>query len=402
MKKLIALTLAMVFLGTGIASATDFSLSGSYYVRGSYKDNLGGTGTDVESYTDFDHELSVDATWQIDDTTKVFARFEMRDETWGKGNANWWAGEGATDTPNDDNIYVEQVYGQHTFGNGGTLAAGLMTGGVWATAFHDKGRDAYRLKWTQPLTFGTLIGVYEKLAEEGNSTVGEDEDDDAYVLALVTKIGEINVKPLVAYVVKDSETPAADVEVIQGMLALDGTFGNIGFEAEIDIDNLDFASGADYTVWGAYLNIWGNLDALKIGVLGAYGSYDDGVAFDFGDDFEAGGALLMGDDILFGSGTGGNSNEDLNAGSLIAIYADYAVSEVLSFGAYLGYATCNFDDNSKWDGADVYEISADVTYKITDNLTYKVAAGTAQLEYGDSTEDPDRAVEVYHKLSFSF
>ncbi|MCD4718998.1 MAG: hypothetical protein K8S13_03950 [Desulfobacula sp.] len=397
MKKLIALTFAMLFLGAGIASATDFSLTGSYYARGSYYDNMSGQGTDVETFGAYDHELSVDAKWQIDDTTKVFARFEMADETWGTGNINE-----INAAPNvDDNIYLEQVWGAHTFGNGGTLTVGKMSAGAWGTAFHDAGDEAYRVKWVQPTAIGTIIGILHKddNGESGSTVIGEDEDDDAYILAMVTKIGDINVKPLVAYVMFESNTPAADNVLTRGMLSFDGVFGNVGFEGEFDVFDMNRSAGfQDYTTWGAYLNVWMNADALKFGILGAYGSYDDdsGAGFDFGDDFEAGGALIMGDDATF---FGGN---DLTAGTLLALYADYAVSDQLSIGGYLGYATCNVDNNGPWDGADIYEISADVSYKITPNLTYKVAAGFAQLGWGDTTPDPDSAMELYHKLSFSF
>lgn len=407
MKKLIALTFAMLFLGAGIASATDFSLSGSYYVRGSYFDNTGGTGIDVDGYGNYDHELSVDSVWQIDDTTKVFARFEMRDETWGKGNLNWWAGEGATDTANDDNIYVEQVWGAHTFGNGGTLTVGLMSAGAWGTAFFDKGDEAYRIKWVQPTSVGVVIGILEKgdAGERGNAITGDDTDDDTYILAMVSKLGDINVKPLILYSDNYSTALADDVEVYLGMLAFDGAFGAVGFEAELDYLKVDMPDGMeDPSTWGAYLNLWMTADALKFGIVGAYGSYDDDAAtgFDFGDDFEAGGAMIMGDDIIFGNGSANSSNQDLTAGQLIALYADYAVSDKLSIGAYLGYAECGYDDNSEWDGATVWELSVDATYAITANLTYKVAAGTAELEYGDDTPDPDKAYELYHKLSFAF
>jgi hypothetical protein len=413
MKKL-ALAIAAVFLLTGIAAATDFSLTGSYYVRGTHKDNLDGTGVDVESYGDYDMELSLNWTWQIDDTTKVFMRTEIADETWGTGNINEGT-VGLTDTTDpadgipdvlgsqDDNIYIEQVWAAHTFGNGGTLTVGKMSAGAWGTAFHDQGDEAYRIKWVQPTAIGTVIGIIQKQdnGEQSTTVTGDDEDDDAYILAMVTKIADINVKPLFAYARHDSETAAAKVDMLRGMLALDGAFGNIGWEAEFDVFDFDAdGTAADYTNWGAYLNVWTTIDAVKFGALVAYGSEDNGVGFDFGDDFEAGGAMLMGDDITFPNG--GPASDDLSAGRLIAVYFDWALTESLSWGAYAGYATCGIDDNSAWDDADVYEISTDLTYQITPNVTYKVAVGTAQLEYGDNTPDPDRAFEAYHRIDFSF
>ncbi|NOX35259.1 MAG: hypothetical protein GXP56_16270 [Deltaproteobacteria bacterium] len=416
MKKLIALTFAMLFLGAGIACATDFTLTGSYYVRGSYFDNVqayttGGTtttktdGINVASFTNYDHELSVDANWKIDDTTKVFARFEMRDETWMGRSLN--ANEGTAGSALaqlDDNIIVEQVWGSHTFGSGHTLTVGLMSSGAWATSFQDNGSEAYRIKYVAPTSAGTFIGILQKNVEAGSITVGEDNDNDSYILGIITKFGDINVKPLFVYTKADNRTTTSAYDAITVNLALDGTFGNIGFETEAGYNDKDFDTTAstastDYSTYGAYLNVWMNSGALKVGILGAYGSYDTDAnkGHDFGDDFSAGGALIMGDDITFnGSGT------DLDAGRLVAVYFGYAVSDQLSIGGYAGYAKCGVDNNGIWDGAKVSEISFNASYAITANLTYKVAAGTAQLTWGNNTPDPDRAVELYHKLSFSF
>ena len=432
MKKLIALTFAMLFIGVGIASATDFTLTGSYYVRGSYFDNVQAYLTDaridelnsntdetgkldttddvssrsngigVQSFTNYDHELSVDANWKIDDTTKVFARFEIRDETW--GDANNPVEDSATTSELDDNIIAEQVWGSHTFGSGHTLTVGKMSSGAWATSFQDTGSEAYRVKYSAPTSMGTFIGMLQINAENGSIAVGEDNDSVSYMLGIVAKFGDINVKPLFVYTDKSNQTPTLDLTELTIHLGLDGTFGDVGFEAEGGYDDWNFdttdgKTSTDYSTYGIYLNVWMNSGAAKVGILGAYGSYDTttGNGHDFGDDFSAGGALIMGDDITFN----GSAN-DLEAGHLIAAYINYTVNDQLSLGAYLGYAKCGVDYNGIWDGANVSEISGNVTYKITPNLTYKVAAGTAQLNWGDNTPDPDRAIELYHKLAFSF
>nr|NJM01247.1 hypothetical protein [Desulfobacula sp.] len=126
MKKLIALMFAVLFLGAGIATASDLSMTGSYYVRGTYEDNVTydeNSPNEDRHYGYYDHELSVDAKWKMDDTTFVTARFEMRDANWSSANT---ATEGAYTTQPDDNIVVEQVYGVTTFANGINLKAGLM------------------------------------------------------------------------------------------------------------------------------------------------------------------------------------------------------------------------------------------------------------------------------------
>jgi hypothetical protein len=411
MKKQIALILAMLFIGAGVAGAADFSLTGNYTVEGDYLNfsqwtayQSTGNMTDyakARGYGIYTHELSVDATIAMSEATNIFARFEMRDEDWG---APGRSSESVYTTQPDDNIAVEQLIGTHTFGNGSSLAVGLMPATFWGTTFNDNITEAYRVKYTVPTSVGTFVGVLEKGAENGSPTNGEDTDTDTYLLAAITKLGNVYVKPAVAYKVVSNPVPAAELDVKIAMLALDGTFGNIGFEAEGDYYSIDKNQGTDYATYGLYANVWLTQDALKAGVLGAYGSYDGdaNVGFDFGDDFDAGGALIMGNHISFMDSSAATPNQDLTAGRLIAAYFDYALSEKLSLGGYLGHATCGVSNNSIWDGANVSEISGDITYKITPNLNYTFAAGTAKFSWGNSTVDPETAVLVSNSLSFSF
>lgn len=398
MKKLIALTFAMLFLGAGIASATDFTLTGSYYARGTYIENWDGTGTDQNDYGQYDHELSLDANWQIDDTTKVFARFEIRDETWGDAT-NPTEGTHLNDDISadlDDNIVVEQVYGQHSFGNGATVRVGLMGANAWATDFGDNGGEEYRVWSSFETSFGMIFGIIGKGAG-GDETGDAGNDTDSYALAMITKLGAVNVKPLLKYV--DAES--SDLEIFAAVLGLDGTAGMIGWEVEGVYKDYDYDTGTDFDIYGLYGNVWAQIDAVKLGALVAYGSYDEttGAGFGFGDNFTAGGALILGDD-MFTNGSG----IDVNAATLLAAYLSYAATDKLTLGAYFGYADSNVDDaTSDWDGANAWEVSVSGAYKITDNVTYSVAAGTAQINYGPSAgADPDKAIEIFHRLAFSF
>ncbi len=399
MKKVIGIVLAALFLTTGIAAATDFTLSGSYYARGQYHDNVGGLLDDAEAFGVYDHELSVDATWQIDDSTKVFARFEMRDENWGmlgSGSEN-----GNVGGDNDDNIVVERVWGAHTFAaTGGTLTVGLMAGGAWATSFFDNGYDAYRIKYVQPTAVGTLIGIIQKSAEGGFATALDDDrtDVDAYMLAMVTKAGPVKIMPLFVFV--DHEV--LDANAWQFHLAATGTFGAVSFEAEGDYVSYDsdFGAQSDADIFGIYGKVSFNAGPATIGVLGAWGSYDDdeGVAFSYGDDFEAGGAMIIGDDMeLVGP--------DLGAGLLVAATVSFAVTDELTIGGYVGYWTADSDwVNDVYgagnDDAEAFEISATGSYAITANLTYSLGLGWADLDI-DGLDNED-ALQAFHKLSFSF
>lgn len=403
MKKLLALSLGLLFMGASFANATDIIVSGSYEVQGNYFDNVQSEPTaTAESFGSYEHELSVDVTFKIDDTSYVFTRIEARDEDW-TGDSNSATVDEGLDGSSlselDDNIIIEQVFGTHTFGNGGVLQAGIMSGGTWATAFNDNGGDKYRVKYTQPSSYGSWIFIVEKDYEGSNADTGNDEDDDTYTIGLVSKIGDIGVKPIISFSDNQSDTPSSDSDVISATLAIDGVMGSLGFEAEGNWKSADFDEGAgDYDVYGIYGNIWMTANALKVGVLAAYGSYDDDadVAFNMGDDFSAGGALIMGDDIQFGAGA------DLDGASLIAAYMEYQINDKLSVTGYLGYAESHKDTDDRWDGADMYEFSGSITYAITPNVSYSVAAGIADLSYGDATAEPDSSVEINHLLSFSF
>jgi hypothetical protein len=351
MKKLIALSLAMLFLGVGIASATDFSVTGSYFVRGTYYNNLEDL-TNGKAYGNYDHELSIDPTWKIDDTTMVITRFEIRDQYWGTADT---VTEGAYTGAPDDNIVAEHVYGVHTFGNGLTVKAGLMPAGAWASDFGNTTGEAYRLFFSMPTGAGVVIGILEKAesttSEQGNSVNGEDEDNDTYLLGLVTKIGDINVKPLVGWANNQSDTPTADLDLYLAFLSVDGTFGNIGFEAEFDYKDYNRNGGlVDFSVWGIYGNVWAQLDALKIGAFACYGSWDDDAhtGYDPGDDFYPGNMLIMGDDAFEGPGQAGALN--MGAGTLVGLYGSYAVNDQLTLGAFLGYDKVNRDDVAQLGG----------------------------------------------------
>jgi len=423
MKKLIALMFAVLFLGAGIAGASDLSMTGSYYVRGQYYDNVeynAAFPTQDKSYGYYDHELSVDTKWKMDDTTYVTARFEMRDANWGDGSV---ATEGAYTGSPDDNIVVEQVYGVTTFANGINLRVGLMPAGAWGTDFASTGTEAYRIFATVPTQIGAVIGILERANnttnEQGSPLVGEDEDDDIYHLAMITKIGDVNVKPIISYIDAASETAVADWSAIIAQLSLDGKMGAWGYEADFVYRDYERnGTLVDFDVWGAYGNLWYQMQALKLGGFLSYGSWDEDAqaSFDTGDDYYPGNLLIIGDDFL-GDGVAGSLGADgvaqtgdmgMGAGTLFGIYGSYAVSDKLSLSAVAAYAWIDRDRATvgstweKWDDAEILEISGGFAYKITPSLTYDGGIGMADVEFGNNTVDPDTIFEAFHRLSFKF
>ena len=208
--------LLCVLLTAGFAFAVDVDLKGSYYARGSYINNssgLNGDGADGTATEDswdyfyFDHELDLTARLLVTDKTRVIVNFEIRDENWLKSDTDGSAED--RDSDMDDNIEFKRVFSSHTFDAYGTvLDLGLMTGGAWMTGFGDNANGRYRVKVTQPTEFGPVIGIYEKNAELGpnngafaTSNVDDSEKDDgnSYYLAMVSKLGDFNLYPLIGY-----------------------------------------------------------------------------------------------------------------------------------------------------------------------------------------------------------
>ncbi|MCM2284929.1 MAG: hypothetical protein NDI81_09125 [Desulfobacula sp.] len=452
MKKLIALMFAVLFLGAGIATASDLSMTGKYTVRGQYFDN-GGKVTappadaDDRSYAAYDQELTADSKWKMDDTTFVFARFNIRDQTWGK-NGNTVTEELNDGTP-EDNIEAQQVWGQTTFANGISLKVGLMAAGAWGTDFGNTSTEAYRVFTTVPTQIGNVIGILEKpngygltgqTSENGSDSIGENNDTDVYHLALVTKLGDVNIAPIVSFINANNNNYAADAQQILVQLSITGKAGMIGYEADFsfrDVDktipeNVLVTSTMDYQLFGAYGNVWYQMQALRIGAFAAYGSWDEDAqaGYDFGDDFAPGKLLLMGDGLL-GEGTGNvgaqnpsaaalaaypdsdkwNNEGGMIGSSLFGIYGEYAVTDKLTLSAVAAYATPDRDRSNdfagsaairKWDDAEIFELSGGFVYKITPSLTYDGGVGMATVDYGDATVDPDTLVEAFHRLSFAF
>ena len=159
------------------------------------------------------------------------------------------------------------------------------------------------------------------------------------------------------------------------------------------------------------------MDALKIGAMAAYGSYDEdggnedpvtgdnaGAGFGFGADFGPGYW------VMDWSGFGGSGDQYFGS-TLLAIYADYSASDALSFYGAIEYMMSNAE-NTEWEDATGYILNASMAYKLADNVTYSIAGAYGQFSDGEwladaadpdsDYDDPDAFARVYHKIQISF
>jgi hypothetical protein len=399
MKKLFIVTLAVLFL-SGAAYAVEYDYSGMINTRGSYISNSTGESSDAGNYMYYDMEF--DSTLKIKPTDKslIYLNWEIHDE-------NWVDTPGGSDTKTgDDQIAFKRAFGSVNFDMGGTLDFGLMTGGAWATAFGDNADGKYRLKWRQDTGAGPIFVILEKNHEEGPSATGdydaEADDSDAYYVAMVTKFGDIYFKPLlgISYVGNVEADEETDVSVTVVSVGLDGAFGDIGFEAEFNYRGYAYETdfdAEDYSTIGVYGNAWMNIDAAKVGLMAAYGSYDEdggiggaGGGFGFGEDFGPGYWVM--DWEHFGSG-----NAEYYAATLVALYGSYAVNDALSLNGALEYMMSNEKD-TRWEEATGTIFNFGLGYALADNVKYSVGVAQGQFNGDDFADDLDPFIRVFHKI----
>jgi len=451
MKKLFIITLAVLFL-SGAAYAVEYDFSGMINTRGTYLSNNSGEAEEAETLMDYDMEFDASLGIRPTDKDLIFLNWEIQDK--GFDASPYAAG---TD-PSDDNILFKKAYGSHKFDTGTTLDFGLMSGGAWGTAFADNGDSYYRVKVVQTTGFGAVIALVEKGKESGwNYATAQDlvgtpddpatpftdesempsigytegkapwdaeaDDSDSYALALITKVGDINVKPLLKYATLGhlEADEGTDLTVSAFLLAVDGSFGAIGFEAEFDYMSYAYdtedggfttkGDDEDYTKMGAYVNVWTAMDALEVGGMLAWGSYDKeggtaggGAGFGFGEDFGPGYWVM--DWEHFGS----SGKYEYFASTLVALYGSFAASDAMSFYGCAEYMMSN-EEETYYEGATGTILSASMAYSISDNVTYSIGGASGSFAFADWDNaagveqkklEADPFTRAFHKITISF
>ncbi len=415
MKKLFIVTLAVLF-AAGAAYAVEYDYSGMINTRGSYIDNSGSISDDSYDYMYYDMEF--DSTLNINPTDKTLIRlnWEIHDENFTQSPT------GSQDKTGDDQIAFKRAWGKYTFDNGMSTSFGLMTGAAFGTAFGDNSDGYYRVRVDGTASFGKYGFILQKNDELGTGGDAdwdaEKDDSDNYYAYLVTKAGDVTLQFLGIYGTNGDVLRGAgpdgglefedpDAYGYGGIVAAMGSFGDIGFEAEgiVTYTTFEFDDPVedDSTLYGLYGNLWMTMDALKIGGMVAYTSYDD----------DAGRGLGMGEDfgpgfwVMDWDGFGGG-NAEYFATTLVAVYGDYSINDAMSVYGAFEYMMSNAED-TEWEDATGYVLSAAFNYKLADNVKYTVAGAYGQFTdgewddgAGDTYDDPDAFARAYHKITISF
>lgn len=410
MKKFI-LAFLVVMLAAGAAYALDYEVKGSYYVRGHHNDNLELMTTNAPSYQHYDHEFDLRVNFVVDETTKLITRWEILDEEPMSGDV----GNDPGAVSYGANIEAELVYLEHKFGTGTVLSAGQMPGGTWGTEFQDNGGGAHRIKVIQFFPWGLIVGLVQKVSEQGQAQAvqdGEKDDFDAYAIGSVINVGPVSIMPLWFHILPNSHViDQDDGDVVVNYYSLDftGNFGMIGFEGAYGIVDEDYETGmgTDTNLDALYLNVWANFEAFKVGGLYYWLEWDSSANMGAAAGTDWAPTLIMAEEIEAGPGTNtymGALIAGETAWSTYQIYADFAFGD-FSLGGSITYmdSTCD-SGGSVWRDSTAMEYNVKAKYKITDNLAYDVGLGVASIDY-DATyggDDPEDVTYFFHRLKVSF
>jgi len=427
MKKILTVLMAaaLVCAFAMPAAASDMKVSGSYYAEGMFEDNtdLGENGT---SHAITFQRLRIQPEFLVEEGLKVVARLDVMERRWGEATS--------TVAADDDNLSWERAYVDFNTGIG-NFAVGYQTNGAWGTSFCDSTGSAPRVKYTKAFGPVTMLAVWEK--EDENDIVNPtqaDSDQDAYSISPIYAWESGQAGVLFKYyshadLSGATATPDTGYKGQYYLVApyVKATFGPVAVEAELDYmmgDAVKYEqSSATRQDIGAegysyYVKATANLGPASVGGQFAFVSGDDTTT----NDSEAGPAggqdynpflILYNDDTDKWMGTPGTiadyNGDELTNGYLWQVFGTVSPMEKLSIWAAFGGAVADKATTATqtYLNDDIgYEFDVTATYKIYNNLEYKVGFGylwTGDWWKGNSAATKiDNDYVVLHKLSVTF
>lgn len=391
MKKFLALIMVLALASVAIAEDR-LSVNGRFNVRGTY-DSVDIDGGDEYQRSAYDQDLRIYTKIKADDNTFVNFRFDM--------DYNW--DMNGTDTESNEmkaqGVRVERAWLTHNFATGTTLNAGLLTGGAWGTDYTNNADAQLRIKLSQKIAMGKVVGYVQKNTENGNINGDEDlekDDSDTYGLGAVLKFGDFKVSPLLVYVNNSAAVADADTDGVQTIkirLSFEGKFGPVSVEGEVAHNNMstDVVGKEDANATGLYLDANVDLGMATVGAAIAYTTYDDDAAYginSIGDDFDDYMVVIDGfyDDKQVLGG--------YLAYNLVKVYATFTPAEKVTGNVYFTYAVDADESDNKF-----YELDVTAKYQFSKAFFYQAGFGYNALDLDGTDVD---AYRVFHKVQVNF
>lgn len=408
------------------AGKSQIELGGEIRIRGDYSKNVSDFDDDKHDTTQkYDQRVRLRTKANVTDMTMGVVELETTDNqgtrnknsyTWGCSTDSKCA-DSATEKKRDA-LYIRQAYIAHQFGTIGGIKAGHMLLGLGNRLFFDHtnyGDDA--LLGYIAVGPGELSLIDIKLAERDNATLDQNDDYEAYVVALEMPVGPANVSADVTYL-RDRDKDTYD----------EGThLVNIGIRADADLKvvkvkgDVEFQTGTakedaagnnvKHQAMAALLGVEANVGPATIRGGAAYGTGSD--IDDDVDESRAFKTFLT--DNQYSTfiydysvkGASGAKNVGLtnttyvNVGASVKPIADLKISA----DAYYLIASKKVlngagDETNKLG----FEVDGKVEYQVASNLVYFMEAGilVAGDAYDSADENSDNPYRVRHGLLLQF
>lgn len=387
MKKLF-LTMMACMLVTSSAYAFESTITGNYFVRGTFIDTDVDTDANDKSESYYDQDLDIHVQINTDENTYLKLDLEARDA--GQMDAkevSTIAGTTITDTTLGLDVLNLSLY--HKFGTGTSIEVGDLADpmffGTGMTIYPDDGNKGFGLLVTQDMSFGNIYFLTEKL-EEGDKTT---TDEDAYVVGATMNFGDVMVAPRFAYI--SENTAAVDEETMILSLYATATFDALSLKGDFSYINDDNGT-VDTDTFGLYVEGNYDLGMMTVGAWAMYLSVDDDnnteTAFECYD-FNP----------LYYWGDFAPEAFDQDGVTAFALTASKAISDELTVNGAVAYGFSNRDLTNDYDA---FEIDLGASYKITDALTYSVELAYAMFDANTADVEDTDVIFVANKLNLSF
>jgi len=430
MKKLLIglLALGLVFSFSVPVMASDFSVSGTYRIRGWLDSNSPLYKDDAASDAYYDQRLRVQPVFTVVDGLKVTCRFDALEGIWGddlrspaadtgsgaySGTTDGYGGyAGFADTGDgainlDANVQFDKAY--VTFMTAyGQIEAGFKSTNVWGTDFGNTEDFVGEIDFATKLSENVAVLIRVEKDIEGdsfqNNTI-QDQDQDAYIAAarymnegvetgLLYKVVRNTTNE---HVTQTLHTLSPYIKTTVGPAYIEGQIYYSTGDAEVD----DVLKGygykdSDLSELQIYLMAKADVGPGYVGGVFAYAEGDDNPI-----DNDVKG-VLSGSDwnpclILFNDtqptsvGSYATTGTALDNAYLFQVFGGMSPVENLAIKAVLSYAYADEELNNVDDD---YGTEFDVTasYKIYDNLDYTVGFG--YLFAGDYYKGSDNDNEI--------
>ena len=407
----ITVVLFLVFMATS-ASANEVTFSGDARVRYIYRDNYGFGNFNRGARDVWDSRVRVNLHAKSKGGAYAKARIRLVDQDWGLDK----------DRKSSDTFWVDIAYLGIPIGET-VVEAGLLKSNITRFFEWDQSADQIQLMWDM---FGADWTALFRMADEGQFSIFEvdrvnDNDHQAYALIVKKRFWDTySAQFAIGYVddQRDNFVTGTYIPSATGFtwsLFLNGTLEEFEFESEVafraadtrqsrDEDgfvqnqlNIDRGDGWGWYVEGAY-PIGGFTPILNIGMCLR--------GFDADNDF----GWLM---------TGNSNNEPIAVISKLGENGDwfwiapsisYTASEKLSMQANFVFVAVDSDEQLDVDEVlyyeRLYELSGELTYKLSDNtaFTWKIGALKPELTglYKGNIPEEETAFGTYGRLQIRF